>query len=74
MNITKTINEINALNIEERLLIVQAIWDSIAEEQVYPDLNEEQKKELDSRIEDFESNLDNVLTWEEIKTSITRKK
>ncbi len=74
MNITETINEINALNIEERLLIVQAIWDSIAEEQIYPNLNEEQKKELDSRIEDFESNPDNVLTWEEIKTSITRRK
>ncbi len=73
MNITETLNKINALNIEDRIFIVQAIWDSIAEEQVYPDLNEEQKKELDSRINDSESNPDNVLTWEEIKTSITRK-
>ncbi|MDJ0731722.1 MAG: addiction module protein, partial [Crocosphaera sp.] len=68
MNITETLNKINALNIEDRIFIVQAIWDSIAEEQVYPDLNEEQKKELDSRINDSESNPDNVLTWEEIKT------
>ena len=73
MNITETLNKINTLNIEDRIFIVQAIWDSIAEEQVYPDLNEEQKKELDSRINDSESNPDNVLTWEEIKTSITRK-
>ncbi|MDJ0598405.1 MAG: addiction module protein [Crocosphaera sp.] len=73
MNITETLNKINALNIEDRIFIVQAIGDSIAEEKVYPDLNEEQKKELDSRINDSESNPDNVLTWEEIKTSITRK-
>ncbi|CCQ53988.1 addiction module protein [Crocosphaera watsonii WH 8501] len=73
MNITETLNKINALNIEDRIFLVQAIWDSIAAEQVYPDLNEEQKKELDSRINDSESNPDNVLTWEEIKTSITRK-
>ncbi len=73
MNITETLNKINTLNIEDRIFIVQAIWDSIAEEQVYPDLNEEQKKELDFRINDSESNPDNVLTWEEIKTSITRK-
>ena len=74
MNITETLNKINTLNIEDRIFIVQAIWDSIAEEQVYPDLNEEQKKELDSRISDSESNPENILTWEEIKTSITRKK
>ena len=73
MNITETLNKINALNIEDRIFLVQAIWDSIAAEQVYPDLNEEQKKELDSRINDSESNPDNVLTWEEIKPSITRK-
>ena len=73
MNITETLNKINVLNIEDRIFLVQAIWDSIAAEQVYPDLNEEQKKELDSRINDSESNPDNVLTWEEIKTSITRK-
>ena len=73
MNITETLNKINALNIEDRIFLVQAIWDSIAAEQVYPDLNKEQKKELDSRINDSESNPDNVLTWEEIKTSITRK-
>ena len=73
MNVTETLNKINALNIEDRIFLVQAIWDSIEAEQVYPDLNEEQKKELDSRINDSESNPDNVLTWEEIKTSITRK-
>ncbi|MEL4895254.1 addiction module protein [Crocosphaera sp. Alani8] len=73
MNITETLNKINNLNIKDRIFIVQAIWDSIAAEQVYPDLNEEQKKELDSRINDSESNTDNVLTWEEIKNSITRK-
>ncbi|CCQ70658.1 hypothetical protein CWATWH0402_980 [Crocosphaera watsonii WH 0402] len=44
MNITETLNKINALNIEDRIFLVQAIWDSIAAEQVYPDLNEEQKK------------------------------
>ena len=73
MNYNFVIIKINALNIEDRIFLVQAIWDSIAAEQVYPDLNEEQKKELDSRINDSESNPDNVLTWEEIKTSITRK-
>ncbi|NER46386.1 MAG: addiction module protein [Symploca sp. SIO1A3] len=71
MDISATLNEIISLNIEERIRIVQAIWDSIAAEQAYPDLTERQKRELDDRINDYESNPDNLLTWEEVKVSIS---
>ena len=70
MDITATLNEIAALSIEDRILLVQAIWDSIAAEQAYPDLTEAQKRELDYRIDDYEMNPHHILTWEEIKASI----
>ncbi|MEH1918193.1 MAG: addiction module protein [Nostoc sp.] len=70
MDITATLNEIATLSVEDRIRIVQAIWDSIAAEQVYPDLTNAQKQELDRRTADYNSNPDNVLTWEEIKASI----
>ncbi|MHC5936524.1 addiction module protein [Nostoc sp.] len=70
MDITATLNEIATLSVEDRIRIVQAIWDSIAAEQVYPDLTNAQKQELDRRITDYDLNPGNVLTWEEIKTSI----
>ncbi|MEQ9367758.1 MAG: addiction module protein [Coleofasciculus chthonoplastes F3-SA18-01] len=70
MNITAALNEIVSLSIEERIRLVQAIWDSIAAEQAYPDLTQTQKRELDHRIDDYEINPDNVMTWEEIKGSI----
>ncbi len=73
MDITATLNEIATLSIEDRIRLVQAIWDSIAAEQAYPDLTEQQKRELDNRIDDYEMNPDNVLTWEEIKASIKKK-
>ncbi|WP_242053551.1 addiction module protein [Nostoc sp. FACHB-888] len=70
MDITATLNEIATLSVEDRIRIVQAIWDTIAAEQVYPDLTEAQKRELDRRTADYDSNPDNVLTWEQIKASI----
>ncbi len=73
MNLTETLNEITSLSVEERIRIVQVIWDSIAAEQVYPDLTEAQQQELDRRIADYEVNPNNVLTWEEIKTSLKEK-
>ncbi|MDZ8052678.1 MAG: addiction module protein [Aulosira sp. ZfuVER01] len=74
MDITATLNEIAALSVEERIRLVQAIWDSIATEQAYPDLTEAQKQELDYLIDDYETNPGNLLTWEEIKASVKRQR
>jgi putative addiction module component (TIGR02574 family) len=74
MDITATLNEIVALDVEVRIRLVQAIWDSIAAEQVYPELTDTQKRELDRRIVDNEAYPNDVLTWEEIRTSIKRQK
>lgn len=73
MDITATLNEIASLSVEDRILLVQAIWDSIAADQAYPELTEAQKRELDARIDDSEMNPDNSLTWEEVKASIKRR-
>lgn len=70
MDITATLNEIAALSVEERIRLVQAIWDGIAAEQVYPEPTEVQKREIDRRMTEYEANPDEVLTWEEIKSSI----
>ena len=70
MDITVTLNEIKALSIADRIRIVQDILESIAAEQAYPDLTTAQKRELDRRISDYETNPDDVMTWQEIKASI----
>jgi putative addiction module component (TIGR02574 family) len=70
MDITTTLNQIVALDIQDRIRLVQGILDSIAAEQVDPDLTESQKRELDLRIDDYEANPDNVMTWAEVKASI----
>jgi putative addiction module component (TIGR02574 family) len=74
MDITTTLNQIIALGIQDRIRLVQAILDSIAAEQVYPDLTESQKQELDRRIDDYEQNPDKVMTWAEVKASIKARK
>lgn len=73
MDIAAKLNEITALSVEDRILLVQAIWDSIAAEQAYPDLPETQKHELDRRIESHNTDPDNVLTWEEMKASVRKQ-
>lgn len=74
MDITTTLNQIVALSIQDRIRLVQAILDSIAAEQDYLDLTDSQKQELDRRIDDYEANPDNVLTWEEVKASVKARR
>ena len=74
MDITTTLNQIMALSIQDRIRLVQSILDSIAAEQDYLDLTDSQKQELDRRIDDYEANPDNVLTWEEVKASVKARR
>lgn len=74
MDITTTLKQITALSIQDRIRLVQAILESIATEQDYLDLTDSQKQELDRRIDDYEANPDNVLTWEEVKASIKARR
>ena len=72
MDIAATLNEIEALSIEERINLVHAIWDGIAEDRACADLTDLQKQELDRRIADSDNNPDNVMTWQEVKASIKK--
>ena len=70
MNITATLESIVELSVEERIHIVQAILESISIDQSIPELTIAQKQELDRRISAYESNPDDVRTWDEVKDSI----
>ena len=53
--------------------MVEELWDSIAADSSAVPLTEAQRTELDRRIAEHEANPDDVVPWEEIKTSITER-
>lgn len=59
---------IENLSVEDRLSLVEEIWDSIAEQ---TPLTEAQRRELDRRLQDHEASPDDVVPWEVVKASIT---
>ena len=64
---------IDRLGIEDRLALVEEIWDSIADDSAAVPLTEAQRAELDRRIADHEANPGDVVSWEEAKASITER-
>lgn len=60
---------IDRLPIEERLALVEEIWDSIAADSAAVPLTEAQRAELQKRIEEDDAHPDDLASWEQIKAS-----
>jgi putative addiction module component (TIGR02574 family) len=60
---------IDRLPLEERLALVEEIWDSIAADSAAVPLTEAQRAELQKRIEEDDSHPDDLTSWEKVKAS-----
>ena len=61
---------IDRLSVEERITLVEEIWDSIALDSAALPLTDAQRAELDRRLAEHEANPDDVVPWEDVKASI----
>ena len=68
------VEEILMLPVDERLKVVETIWDSITTESNEVILTESQREELDSRRKAYEEGRMKFLSWEEVKTNIRSRR
>jgi putative addiction module component (TIGR02574 family) len=66
MNKAALMSELMELSVEERLELVQDLWDSIADENL-PPLTEEQMAEMDRRIAEHEKQPERASPWEAVR-------
>jgi len=66
---TQLLEQARRLSVDERLELVEALWDDIAERNEVPQPTDAQKEELDRRLTDHEANPDDVVAWSEVKAS-----
>ena len=66
--------QIQKMSVDERIVLVEEIWDGIAEGNGSVELTQEQKQELDRRLEFLKHNPDAGRTWDEIQHELNRKR
>lgn len=69
-DMSEQLREILNLSIPERILLVEAIWDSIAEENNHSGFTDAQKSILSDRLKRYKENPQGLLSWEEVKHSL----
>ena len=68
------IPEINKLSTPEKILLVEDLWDSIASEESAVPVPQSHMEELDRRLKGFGSPPGNLLSLEELRTRIEKRK
>lgn len=69
-----TLDEVLQLPVPERIRIVEAIWDSIADAPEGLELSDEQKAELGRRLGNLEKEPEGGSSWAEVRGRIWRGK
>ncbi len=67
------IQEINKLNLSEKLLLIEDVWDSIAQSNSELPMPEWQKQELDKRYKEYKAGTQNLHDWQSIHEEIRNK-
>ncbi len=68
------IPEITKLSTPEKILLVEDIWDSIASDESLVPVPESHTRELDDRLKRYELAPGTLLSLEELRTRIERRK
>ena len=67
---TQILKDILNLSVSERIIIVEAIWDSISENEETVALSEETRRLLNDRLIAHQNDPNEGSSWEEVKSRI----
>jgi len=63
VDVARTIDDLRTLSLEDRLRVVEAVWDSLEEQSVAPSAAD-QVAELNRRLDAYEADPGDLLTWD----------
>ena len=74
MDRTAVLAEVGGWSVGERLVFMEEDWNRIVDSGWQPVVSDEQKQELDRRLNDFDENPGNVVSWDEIVARVRRQR
>jgi putative addiction module component (TIGR02574 family) len=72
MDLTTTLQIVQNWPLEDQVEFVQRVWDHIVESGWQPSLTNEQKAELDRRLNAYQADPTQVFTWAEVLAHLRR--
>jgi len=73
MDYQTVLNEVESWPIDDRVRLVQDVWNQLVDRGYEPGLTEEMKAELDRRIEEMDRNPNAGVPWEDVKARVLER-
>jgi putative addiction module component (TIGR02574 family) len=73
MDLPSVLREVDAWPVQDRMLLVQELWDRLVDQGYEPELWENLRDELDRRLAADETAPDDVVSWEEVKAEALKR-
>ena len=73
MDVPSVLREVDAWPVQDRMLLVQELWDRLVDQGYEPELWENLRDELDRRLAADETAPDDVVSWEEVKAEALKR-
>jgi putative addiction module component (TIGR02574 family) len=67
MDLQTVLTEVDSWPVEDRLRLLEEVWDRLIDQGYEPDVTEELKAELDRRLDALDKNPDAVVPWEVVE-------
>ncbi len=67
------LSEVESWPLDDRLRLVEDVWDRLADQGYEPELTEEMRAELDRRRSELDDNPELGVPWEEVKARVLRR-
>jgi len=72
MDLRAVLTEVQAWPPDDRLRLIEEVWDGLSDESYESELTEALKDLLDRRLAALDADPGNVVTWDEIKAYVRR--
>lgn len=73
MDLQTVIAQVESWSVENRLELIDQIWDGLLNQGHEPGLTEEQKNEIDRRLAEDDAAPDEMVSWEEVRSEALRR-
>ena len=65
-------DELHKLSVDERLELIERIWDSLVDEPESVPITDAQRREIDRRLDSYARRRPRLSTWDEVRTRLER--
>jgi putative addiction module component (TIGR02574 family) len=72
MDLAAVLREVDTWPVEDRMRLVEVVWDRLLDVGAEPELTEAQRTELDRRIAALDANPEDVVSWDEVQQRLRR--